>query len=726
MAKQQTQQKQKRSPLRNHKMRRNIIIAVAVIAVGGIAWAKLSGGRTPEETEALFTVKPGDLLISVLESGKIQANKSVTLTCELEGQSTIISIVPEGSYVEEGDELVVLDSASLRDEIEQQQITAKSAESARTQAWEALEIQKNQNDSDTKAAELARDFALIDLKKYTGEVAYTKALAAYQKEKELNDAEAKEKELNDTEAKVTELAPYFAALDPEKDYVDGDWHQQLLTAQNKITTANTALKLAEDKLEGTKKLKERGYVTQTELESDEFSYDKAKIELDQANEAKKLLINYDHPKQLTKFIADYEEAEKELGRAKRKAASQLAQKEADLGAKEATSNTQKLRLDKLTDQLGKTTIKAPQPGLVVYASSSGDPFRRERGLVAEGESVYERQKLIDLPDLSTLKVQVSVHESARDMIKPGQEAVVTVEALPGLTLRGHVEKVAILPDAQQNWMNPDLTVYATTVLLDERTETLKPGMTAKVEIIVAELKNVLYVPVQSVSVRNEREVCFVMRNSESITVPVETGLANNNYIEIKSGLKKGDNVLTYAPVTATEETVSRKDKLPSDEKTTQPSSAPSVGTKGPETAPEGEGTTDRGRRADFMQNMTPEQRKQMEERLKSLGIEGDLSPESMTPERMKEIRQKMMEQRGGGVPGGEGFRRGRPGQGDTPGGGGPGGEGPRRTRPGQTDSPGAGAPGGEGSPRMRGGQGDATGGVPPGGPGGRSGSRRNE
>jgi HlyD family secretion protein len=717
MATQQIQQQQKRSPLRNHKLRRNIIIAVAVIAVGGIAWAKLSGGGTPEETEALFTVKPGDLLISVLESGKIQANKSVNLTCELEGQSTIISIVPEGSYVKEGDVLVELDSASLRDEIEQQQITAKSAESARLQASEALAIQENQNDSDIKAAELARDFALIDLKKYTGEVAYKKALEAYQQDKKQETAETK----------VTELAPYFAALDPEKDYVDGDWHQQLLTAENTITTAGTKLKLAEKKLEGTTKLLERGYVTKTDWEGDKASWEGTKIDLDQANEKKKLIVNYDHPKQLAKFIADYEEAEKGLGRAKRKADSQLAQKQADLDAKEATSTTQKLRLDKFTDQLGKAVIKAPQPGLVIYGSSSGEPFHRERGLVAEGESVYERQKLIELPDLSTLKVQVSVHESARDMIKPGQEAVVTVEALSGLTLRGHVDKVAILPDAQQNWMNPDLTVYSTLVLLDEQAETLKPGMTANVEIVVAELKDVLYVPVQSVSVRNEREVCFVMKESGTVTIPVESGLANNNYIEIKSGLKKGDKVLTYAPVTASEETVSRKAKLPGDEKTTQPSGGPALGTKGTEAAPEGEAAPDREQRTrEFMKNMTPEQRKQMEERLKSLGIEGDLSPESMTPERMKEIRQKMMEQRGGGAPGGEGFRRVRPGQGDTPGGGGPGGEGPRPTRPGQTDTPGGRGPGGEGSPRMRGGQSDATGGGPTGGPGGRSGSRRNE
>ena len=717
MTTQQIQQKQKRSPSRNHKMRRNIIIAVAVIAVGGIAWARLSGGRAPDETEALFTVKKGDLLISVLESGKIQASKSVDIISEVEGQSTIISIVPEGSYVKEGDVLVELDSASLRDSIEQQEITAKSAEAAYKQALEALEIQKNQNDSDIKAAELARDFALIDLKKYAGEVAYKKALESYQKEKEDNDSEAS----------VTDLAPYFAALEPENDYKDGDWHQQLLKAQNEITTAQTSRKLAQDKLEGTRKLRERGFVTQTELEADQFSFDKAEITLQQATESKKLLIYYDHPKQLAKFIADYQEAEKELERAKRKAASQLTQREADLSAKQATYNTQKLRFDKLNDQLKKTVIKASQPGLVVYASSSGEPWRRDRGLIAEGESAYERQKLIELPDLSLLKVEVNVHESVRDMIKPGQQAIVTLESLPGVTLPGHVDRVAILPNAQMNWMNPDLTVYSTTVLLDGQGDTLKPGMTAKVEIIVAELKDVFYVPVQSVSIRNEQEVCFVVRESGTVTLPVQTGLANNNYIQITSGLKEGDRVLTYAPVTVGEESVSATAKPRDSESRTQGPGQAAAGAPGPETRPGGESPADMEQRGrGFLQNMTPAQRKQMEERLRSLGIEGDLSPENMTPERMREIREKMMERGGGMGPGGEGPRRMRPGQGDGAGRGALEGGGMRGMGPGQGDPTGRGIPGGEGPRRMRPGSTEATGDVLPGGAGGRAGSRRNE
>ena len=523
---------------RNHTLRNRILIGVAVAVVAGIAWSRLSGNRGAFDEASLFAAKRGNLRVSVEETGKIQAIKSVTVRSQVEGQTTIISIVPEGTQVKEGDVLAELDSADHRAEIDKHTMLVSSAEASLTDAEEALDIQRNQNESDKKAAELTRDFALIDLKRCAGEVAYRKALAAYEKEKK-GDAEQTE---------VPELAPCFATLDPEKDYTDGNWHQQLLTAQNKIATAETALKLAEDKVKGTEKLREKGYVTQTVLEGDRFSYDGAKMGLDQVIEAKKLLINYDYPKQLAKFIADYEESEKKLQRAKRKANSALAQRDADLGAKKATCLVEKTRLERHQDQLSKTTIRAPQSGLVIYASSGGDPHRGSQGLIAEGETVRERQQLIELPDLSKLKVEVKMHESVRDAIKPGQPATVTFDALPGITIRGHVETIAIIPDSADRWMNPDLTVYKTTVVIDDKPDALKPGMTAKVEIILADLENVLLVPMHAVTVRGNKKVCFVVDGKKSVITPVEVGLSNEDYVEIKLGLKKGDTVLADAPM----------------------------------------------------------------------------------------------------------------------------------------------------------------------------------
>ena len=607
MPKGQNEPNRKKKNSRNHRLKKRIAIAAAAaVVLGGIAWAKFSGNNRTAETEGLYTVKRGDLRISVLESGKIQARKSVSLSSQVDGQSTIITIVPEGTYVKEGDVLVELDSSDLRDRMEQQQITCESAEAALTNAKEAKEIQQNQNESNVKAAQLALDFAKIDLEKY----------------------------------------------------VEGDWEQQKTDAANKIVQAETSLEIAKLRLDGTEALYSKGYVPISQLKADRSSHQSAQIALDQAKRAKELLEQYDHPKQLAKFTADYEEAQKELERAKRRASSELAQKEADLKAKEAMYNMQKERLDKFQDQLDKTVMKAPQPGLVIYASSTegGRPFRSDRGLIAEGEKVWERQRIIDLPDLSNLKVEVSVHESVRDMIKADQETIISVEALPGLTLHGHVEKVAILPDSGRSWMNPDLTVYPTTVIIDDKAEALKPGMTAKVEIIIADLDNVLYVPVQSVTVRQEQEVCYVMgKDGKLVPTEVEVGLSNDTYIEIKSGLKEKDRVLTYAPIASGEAASRGEPSAPEDEQEKAPGveKAPEI-PEATETAPPGTGPETPGqmqqtpeeRAKALLQNLTPEQKKAMQERLQKMGITETIDPENMTPEKMREIRRKFMEQAG--------------------------------------------------------------------------------
>jgi HlyD family secretion protein len=666
--KQESDSPQKKEYAHNHKLRNAILIAVAVIVIGSIAWAKLSGNRGADKAEPLFTVTRGDLRISVLEAGNIEANRSVTLTSEMDDETTILSLVPEGTYVNEGDVLVKLDASSHKDEIDRHQIIVDSAKADLKTAQEAYEIQKNQNESDLRAAQLAVEFARIDLEKYTAgesEEQLTRAAQAalgfadelfsnYAKEewaKQLGEtdiapANLSGKDEKDSPAGNRDISLDFAEMGLDK-LAGGDWHQQLRNALYLIVQADTNLKLAKDAYDGSRKLFEKKYVTETQLRADESKFQSAVIDLKKAVEALRLLINYDHPKQLAKLRADYEEAKRELERTDRKAASKLAQKEADRSALESTYRMEKERLDRYKDQLNKSVIKAPQPGLVIYASSmeGRGHMHRGRGMIAEGETVYERQPLIILPDLSKLKVQMRLNESVRDIVKPDQQAIITFEGVPDLTLHGQVEKVALLPDSEENWMNPDLTVYPATITLDAVSEALKPGMTAKVEIIIADLKNVLYVPVQAVTIRENQDVCSVVKGGKKEETPVVVGLSNNNYIEIKSGLKQGDTVLTNAPITVTEATGLKKPDIAEFEKKRTPRADKAAAQpKGEEEKPETLPADMQERAKAFLENLTPEQKKQMEERLKSLGIEGEITPEKL---------RKLMEQRGGPRPGGE-------------------------------------------------------------------------
>lgn len=169
-------------------------------------------------------------------------------------------------------------------------------------------------------------------------------------------------------------------------------------------------------------------------------------------------------------------------------------------------------------------------------------------VIEEGATVRQRQELIKLPDVSRMVVEVKVQESRVRQVVPGMLAFVKVETLPGRRFKGTVRKVGILPDTQSSWMNPNNKVYATDVLIDDEMPELKPGVSARAEIIITNLPNVLSVPIQAVATFRGEHVCFTQKGSSVIPVPVTTGWFNDRFIEIKSGLREGDHVLLAPPV----------------------------------------------------------------------------------------------------------------------------------------------------------------------------------
>ncbi len=115
-----------------------VIAAIMVVAilVGGIAvysvpsLSKPIKGLIAGETTRVLTyqVRPGELPISVEERGSLESSQNMDVYCKVEGQTTIITITPEGTKVKKGEVICTLDSAALRDQLVNQRITTKSAE----------------------------------------------------------------------------------------------------------------------------------------------------------------------------------------------------------------------------------------------------------------------------------------------------------------------------------------------------------------------------------------------------------------------------------------------------------------------------------------------------------------------------------------------------------------------------------------------------------------------
>ena len=525
------QGKKKGSKLTLAKMA-GLMLILVVVAISMFVFFGWTSRETGGSTKGLgtFTVRRGDLLITVTESGDIKALNSTDIQSEVEGRTTIISIVDEGTPitpedVNNGKVLVELDSSSIKEKLTQQEITFLTTEASYTEAKEALDIQINQNDSDIKAGEMKVRFALMDLQKYFGEAVAEKLMSGTTNP-------------GDEDNEIASLIN-----DPN---LGGEALQKLRELNDNITLAESKFEQASDRLTWTQKLYDKEYVAETELRGDQLAMQSSKIQTDRAMTALELFRLYEFPKEAEELLSDHDEAERELERIKASARSKLAQAQAKLYSKEATYSLEKERLEKWRKQLEACTIRAPASGQVVYSSSMMNRWARRRGLIEVGAEIRERQKIISIPDTSKMKVEIKVHETWVDKIKVGQQAKITVVAFPDETFTGKVLKKAPLADSE-NWLNPDLKVYATDVSIDGTHNFLKTGMTAKVEVVIEELKDVISVPIQAVVNIEGKKVCFVSSGSSPERRQVETGAFNDSFVEIKSGLAEGDKVLLNPP-----------------------------------------------------------------------------------------------------------------------------------------------------------------------------------
>ncbi len=329
---------------------------------------------------------------------------------------------------------------------------------------------------------------------------------------------------------------------------DGEAKQKLRKFEDDLQVAQKELGQAQTTLDGTRRLFEKGFVTKTDRERDEIAFENSRLKVQTAESARDLFLKYDFVRSAEENLSKYAEAVRELDKARRVAISKLAQARAKLKSAQGQYEVQLRQRNDLNDQLEKCTLRAKKTGLVVYGSANDDMFfygGEER--VREGATVRERQAIITIPDMTHMAVKVKIHESYIKKIKKGEKARITVDAYPDKTLTGEVTKVGVLPDSQNRWMNPDLKVYLTTIAIDGTQDWVKPGMSAKVEILVNKLDDCIYVPVQAVSPDGDRQICYLSSGLKPERREVEIGEFNDEFIQIKSGLKEGERVLLRLP-----------------------------------------------------------------------------------------------------------------------------------------------------------------------------------
>jgi HlyD family secretion protein len=346
---------------------------------------------------------------------------------------------------------------------------------------------------------------------------------------------------------TAELNNQFAIEDKVK-YLDGEWPKTLMEAETDVTLAEEDFRRATDEFDWSKKLYAEKYLSETEFRADELALKRAELQVALARENLSLLNQYTHTRKLTELDSEITQKELALQRVNRESSSDLAQAEARLRARQAELNRQKSRLDKIEDQISKTKMYAPADGMVVYATSSEFSWRGDTQPLDEGQEVRERQELIHLPTADSMMVVIRVHESALGKVEVGQPVQIKIDAMPESTFSGRVTKIAPLPDATSVFMNPDLKVYDTQIMIDGVHPGLRTGMSCKATVLVEQYLDALSVPLQAVVGRGGESVVYVSNGSQVEPRTVVTGLDNNAMVHIISGLEEGDKVLLTPPL----------------------------------------------------------------------------------------------------------------------------------------------------------------------------------
>ena len=288
-------------------------------------------------------------------------------------------------------------------------------------------------------------------------------------------------------------------------------------------------------------------------------------------------LNYDRQKKLLneKVIsrAEFEQAE-----------VQFLAAQADLrAARQAVKGTQasaqgaRASLTEADKNLSRATIISPMDGIVSLLAV-------KKGERVAGNSFSLGTEILRVADMSKIEVRVDVGENDIPKVKIGDSAIVEVDAYNDRRFKGVVTKISSSSTSAQAMAvsgTTDVTNYKVYIRLDpasyqdlvsgngSRRLPFRPGMSASADIMTRRQENILSVPVLALTTRDKNEkaesekeekpaeekeaevnmddleeVLFVVENGKARKIPVKTGIQDNDYIEISSGIKAGATVVS--------------------------------------------------------------------------------------------------------------------------------------------------------------------------------------
>ena len=464
---------------------------VALLLLTGVAYgANLISEKfaiDPNADLLTYTVKKKTLRDTVVERGALESQETVVGKCEVPGREhKIVFIVPEGSMIEKGDEIVKFSTDSIDKLIEEKKVQVNEAERKLETAKQEIKVKENESDSLVSDAEFALAQAEIALEKYR----------------------------------------------------DGDYSQQVADLRRSISEGESELERSSDNLQNFRALVKKGINSPEQLREIELQVDGHRYRVTSDRRKLEVLKKYTYREQMSLLTHNVSDGKLKLERAKTTAKAQKSQAETEVSRAERNLKLQKDGLKEKEDAKEKCIVLASQPGTVAYANEYWYSDDRK---IRVGAEVGEGRLIFNLPDMSRMQVKVSVHESVVNKIEKDQKASIRIDAFPDYKFEGEVKTVSQLSDSTRYNASQNYDVIVHILEIPDGVN-LKPDMTAEVEVKVGTYKDVLAVPVTTVTENYGQSYVFRESGDEYLKHRIEIGRVTNSFIEVTEGLSVGDEL----------------------------------------------------------------------------------------------------------------------------------------------------------------------------------------
>lgn len=528
--------------------------ALALLLVTLVVVGARGGSAQDEAPSRLFEVRRGDVRVTVRDTGTLEPLVKVEVKSKVAGR-LVRFFVEEGEPVSRGQLLAQIDATEVRAQVRQINAQIDAAQARLRQAKTQLALER-------QTAPLVVADAEEELRSSQARLAQVRRQAAAQPS--LSRATIDQAKANCDAAREA-----LAALK--------DTHRQAKAdARSALDQANAQAENAARHLKRMEALLSQGFVSQNQLDTARRDFDQARAQQEAAQERWRSL-DEQHAAQLREAQARVAQMEAALATANADAVqvalrqdelraaqaaverakvaceraeaarAQVQAREAEVAAAEAGVKQLKDQLAEIEVRLEDTSLRAPMAGVVTKR------YLQEGELVTSAIASFSSgTPVMQIADLSRMRAVCQINEVDVGKVNVGQKATIVLDAAREQTYPGRVVSVAAaaggrLPEGTGASASPGgIVKFEVRVAVERVDERLKPGMSAAVDIVVAERRGVLVLPLEAVEENGKEAFVTVLRGEKQEKVAVKTGLRNEQVVEILSGVKEGERVLPAA------------------------------------------------------------------------------------------------------------------------------------------------------------------------------------